>query len=126
VLTILITALVAGTLYYFFEETRLGKITLAMAEDEAVGFTGIDTRSIHLKVFVIGIALAALGGALYLPTASVTTGLALEFVILAFAVLVIGGLGSLRGAIAASLIIGMVRPTARTTCRSSNSPSSSC
>jgi branched-chain amino acid transport system permease protein len=110
VLTILITALVAGTLYYFFEETRLGKITLAMAEDEeAVGFTGIDTRSIHLKVFVIGIALAALGGALYLPTASMTTGLALEFVILAFAVLVIGGLGSLKGAIAASLIIGMVQ-----------------
>jgi len=99
VLTILITALVAGTLYYFFEETRLRKITLAMAEDEeAVGFTGIDTRSIHLKVFVIGIALAALGGALYLPTASVTTGLALEFVILAFAVLVIGGLRSLKGA----------------------------
>ncbi len=110
VLTILITALVAATLYYFFEETRLGKITLAMAEDdEAVSFTGIDTRSIHLKVFVIGIALAALGGALYLPTASMTTGLAFEFVILAFAVLVIGGLGSLKGAIAASLIIGMVQ-----------------
>jgi len=64
VLTILITALVAGTLYYFSRRPAR-KITLAMAEDEeAVGFTGIDTRSIHLKVFVIGIALAALGGAL--------------------------------------------------------------
>lgn len=110
ILSIVVTGLVAATLYYFFEETRLGKITLAMAEDEeAVSFTGIDTRSTHLKVFVIGIALAALGGALYLPTASMTTGLALEFVILAFAVLVIGGLGSLKGAIAASLIIGMVQ-----------------
>lgn len=105
-----VTAVVAVVLYYFFEETRLGKITLAMAEDtEIVGVTGIDTRSVHLKVFVIGLALAALGGALYLPNASVTTGIALQFVILAFAVVVIGGLGSLKGAIAASLLIGFMR-----------------
>lgn len=104
------TAVIAATLYYFFEETRLGKITLAMAEDEeVVSVTGIDTRSVHLKVYVIGVALAALGGALYLPTASITTGLALEFVILAFAVLVIGGLGSLKGAIAASLLLGFMQ-----------------
>jgi branched-chain amino acid transport system permease protein len=105
-----ITAVIAATLFYFFERTRLGKVTLAMAEDEEiVGVTGIDTRSVHLQVFVIGIALAGLGGALYLPNASMTTGIALEFVILAFAVLVIGGLGSLKGAIAASLLIGFLR-----------------
>lgn len=110
VLAIGITAVVAATLYYFFEETRLGKITLAMAEDdEIVSVTGIDTRAVHLKVFVIGVALAGLGGALYLPNASMTTGIALQFVILAFAVLVIGGLGSLKGAIAASLLIGFLR-----------------
>jgi branched-chain amino acid transport system permease protein len=106
----LLTAVVAVTLYYFFEETRLGKITLAMAEDEeVVKVTGIDTRSVHVKVYVIGVALAALGGALFLPTASVTTGLSLEFVILAFAVLVIGGLGSLKGAIVASLLLGFLQ-----------------
>ncbi|MFT4884115.1 MAG: branched-chain amino acid transport system permease protein [Natronomonas sp.] len=105
-----ITIVIAIVLYYFFEETRLGKITLAMAEDaEIVGVTGIDTRSVHLKVYVIGVALAALGGALYLPNASMTGGMALQFVILAFAVLVIGGLGSLKGAIAASLLIGFMR-----------------
>ncbi|MFC7157043.1 branched-chain amino acid ABC transporter permease [Halomarina halobia] len=105
-----VTAVIAVTLYYFFEGTRLGKITLAMAEDaEIVGVTGIDTRSVHLKVYVIGVALAGLGGALYLPNASMTTGLSLQFVILAFAVLVIGGLGSLKGAIAASLLIGFMR-----------------
>ena len=105
-----VTIVIAVTLYYFFEETRLGKITLAMAEDaEIVRVTGIDTRSVHLKVYVIGVALAGLGGALYLPNASMTTGLSLQFVILAFAVLVIGGLGSLKGAIAASLLIGFVR-----------------
>jgi branched-chain amino acid transport system permease protein len=110
ILTILITAAIAGTLYYFFEATRLGRITLAMAEDkEIVSVTGVDTRSIHLKIFVISVGLAALGGALYLPGASITTGLSLEFVILAFAVLVIGGLGSLKGAIVASLIIGLVQ-----------------
>lgn len=106
----LLTAVIAATLYYFFEETRLGKITLAMAEDEeVVRVTGINTRLVHLKVYVIGIALAALGGALYLPSASITTGLSLEFVILAFAVLVIGGLGSLKGAIVASLLIGFMQ-----------------
>lgn len=105
-----LTMVIAATLYYFFEKTRLGKITLAMAEDdEVVSVTGIDTRAVHVKVYVIGVALAALGGALYLPTASVTTGLSLEFVILAFAVLVIGGLGSLKGAIAASLLIGFMQ-----------------
>ena len=61
-----VTAVIAATLYYFFEETRLGKITLAMAEnDEIVGVAGIDTRSVHLKVYVIGVGLAGLGGALY-------------------------------------------------------------
>lgn len=110
ILATVITIVIAVVLYYFFEETRLGKITLAMAEDaEIVGVTGIDTRKIHLQVYVIGIALAGLGGALYLPNASVTTGIALQFVILAFAVLVIGGLGSLKGAIAASLLIGFMR-----------------
>lgn len=105
-----VTIVIAAVLYYFFEETRLGKITLAMAEDtEIVGVNGIDTRSVHLKVFVIGVALAGLGGALYLPNASMTSGIALQFVILAFAVLVIGGLGSLKGAIAASLLIGFMR-----------------
>lgn len=105
-----VTAAIAVTLYYFFEETRLGKITLAMAEDpEIVRVTGIDTRSVHIKVYVIGVAMAGLGGALYLPNASMTTGLSLQFVILAFAVLVIGGLGSLKGAIAASLLIGFTR-----------------
>lgn len=110
ILATVVTAIVAVVLYYFFEETRLGKITLAMAEDEEiVGVTGIDTRSVHLKVYVIGVALAGLGGALYLPNASMTSGLSLQFVILAFAVLVIGGLGSLKGAIAASLLIGFMR-----------------
>lgn len=110
ILATVVTAIVAVVLYYFFEETRLGKITLAMAEDEEiVSVTGIDTRSVHLKVYVIGVALAGLGGALYLPNASMTSGLSLQFVILAFAVLVIGGLGSLKGAIAASLLIGFMR-----------------
>lgn len=110
ILSTVITIVIAAILYYFFEETRLGKITLAMAEDEEiVSVTGIDTRSVHLKVYVIGVALAGLGGALFLPNASMTSGLALQFVILAFAVLVIGGLGSLKGAIAASLLIGFMR-----------------
>lgn len=104
-----ITAVIAAGLYYFFEETRLGKIARAMAEDpEIVRTTGIDTRAIHLRIFVLGVALAGLGGALLLPNASVTTGASIQYVILAFAVLVIGGLGSLKGAIVASILIAMI------------------
>lgn len=105
-----VTTVIAVALYYFFEDTRLGRITLAMAEDiETVNTCGINTRSIHLQVLLLGIGLAGLSGALWLPNASVTTGLSLDFVILAFAIIVIGGLGSLKGAIAASLLAGFVR-----------------
>lgn len=107
---IAVTVIVAVALYYFFEETKLGKITLALAEDEEmVRASGVDARTIHFWVFVIGVGTAALGGAMWVPNASVTIGLSIEFVLLAFAVIVIGGLGSLKGAIAASLIIGLIR-----------------
>lgn len=107
---ILVTAGVAVGLYYFFERTRLGRITIAMAEDpDIVRTCGIDVRSIHLLILLLSVGLAGLAGALWVPNASATVGISLNFIILAFAVVVIGGLGSLKGAIVGSLFVGFVR-----------------
>lgn len=110
VVVILVTSITAMGLYYFFERTRLGRITIAMAEDpDIVRTCGIDVRSIHLRVLFLSIALAGLAGALWVPNASATIGISLDFIILAFAVVVIGGLGSLKGAIVGSLFVGLFR-----------------
>jgi len=110
VFVIAVTAVVAAGLYYFFEETRLGRITIAMSEDpDVVRTCGIDVRRIHLTVLLLSVALAGLGGVLWVPNASATVGVSLDFLILAFAVVVIGGLGSLKGAIVGAVLVGLIR-----------------
>jgi branched-chain amino acid transport system permease protein len=110
IFVVCVTALVAAGLYYFFERTRLGRITIAMAEDpDIVRTCGINVRSIHLFVLLLSVALGGLAGALWVPNASATVGLSLNFIIIAFAVIVIGGLGSLKGAIVGSVLVGVIR-----------------
>jgi branched-chain amino acid transport system permease protein len=60
-------------------------------------------------VFTLGTALGTTAGALVVPTAAASLDMAIEFVIEAFAVVVIGGLGSMRGALAGALIVGLIR-----------------
>ena len=60
-------------------------------------------------VFTIGAVLGTTAGALVVPTAAASLDMAIEFVIEAFAVVVIGGLGSMRGALAGALIVGLIR-----------------
>jgi len=67
---------------------------------------------IYLVTFALGTTLAALGGALTAPTVSVVPGMGVETIVLAFAVVVIGGLGSMPGAAIGSLIVGLVRSSA--------------
>ncbi|WP_255193590.1 branched-chain amino acid ABC transporter permease [Natronobeatus ordinarius] len=108
--TILTFVAVAAGLYLMFKRTRLGKISQAMSEDyEMVEMLGIDVGRVRLLIFGISIGLAALGGALFVPFAAATPGITLEYVLLSFAVIVIGGLGSLKGAIVAALLLGFVR-----------------
>lgn len=96
--------------FVLFRRTKLGHIARAMAEDEEmVRMIGINTDRVRLIIFAVAAGLAALGGALLVPSSSAVPGLSVNYVVLAFAVTVIGGLGSLRGAIAGSLIIGLVR-----------------
>lgn len=107
---ILIAVCCAVGLYLMFVKTKIGKISQAMSEDyEMVQMLGINVTRVRVLIFSLSIAIAALGGALFVPFAVATPAVTLEYVLLSFAVIVIGGLGSLKGVIVASLIIGMVR-----------------
>ena len=68
---------------------------------------GINVKLFFTVTFVIGAAFGALGGAVTAPKVSVVPGLGVEVIVLAFAVVVIGGLGSIGGALLASLILGV-------------------
>jgi branched-chain amino acid transport system permease protein len=70
---------------------------------------GIDVSRVYLATFALGATLAALGGAFTAPTIAVTPGIGVEVIVLAFAVVVIGGLGSLGGAALGALLVGLVR-----------------
>jgi branched-chain amino acid transport system permease protein len=107
---ILIAVLCAVGLYVMFVKTKLGKISQAMSEDyEMVQMLGINVNRVRVLIFSISVAIAALGGALFVPFAVAAPAVTLDYVLLSFAVIVIGGLGSLKGVVVASLIIGMVR-----------------
>src|SRR5512140_417159 len=90
--------------------TRYGKLLVAVIHDrEIAAALGVDVRRVFLVTFTLGTMLAALGGALTAPTVSVVPGMGVETIVLAFAVVVIGGLGSMPGAAIGSLIVGLVR-----------------
>jgi branched-chain amino acid transport system permease protein len=90
--------------------TRLGRlITAVVADREMAQSIGIDTNRIFMLAFSLGVFLAALGGALAMPTSGVAPGLGADTMVLAFAVVAIGGLGQIEGAAVASLIVGLAR-----------------
>ena len=71
--------------------------------------SGINVDRFYLVTFTFGSMLAAIGGAFTAPTVSVVPGLGVEIVVLSFAVVVIGGLGSLPGAALGAIIVGLAR-----------------
>jgi len=93
--------------------TRYGKLLTAVIHDREVSAAmGIDVNRVYLVTFTLGTMLAAIGGALTAPTVSVVPGMGVEVIVLAFAVVVIGGLGSMQGAMLGALIVGLVRSAA--------------
>jgi branched-chain amino acid transport system permease protein len=99
-----------GVLAWALHRTRHGKLLLAVIHDrEIAAAMGIDVGRVYLVTFTIGTALAALGGALTAPMVAVSPGLGVEVIVLSFAVVVIGGLGSLGGAALGALLVGLVR-----------------
>ena len=100
---------VAAALYALVQKTRLGALIRAGASNrEMVGALGIDIPRLFSLVFGLGAALAGLGGVMAGPIVSVQTGMGEEILILAFVVIVIGGIGSVRGALFAALAIGIL------------------
>lgn len=93
--------------------TRHGKMLLAVIHDREVSAAmGINVDRLYLMTFTVGTTLAAIGGAVTAPTLAVSAGMGVEVIVLSFAVVVIGGLGSLGGAALGALIVGMVRSAA--------------
>jgi branched-chain amino acid transport system permease protein len=110
-LLIIAIALVTGlALALVLYRTRRGKLLLAVIHDREISMAmGIDVGRVYLVTFMLGATLAALGGAFTAPTVAVTPGIGVEVIVLAFAVVVIGGLGSLGGAALGALLVGLVR-----------------
>ena len=99
-----------GGLAWLLHRTRVGKLLLAVIHDPEVSRAmGIDVGRYYLYTFTFGSILAAIAGAFTAPTVSVVPGLGVEVIVLSFAVVVIGGLGSLPGAALGAVIVGVVR-----------------
>jgi branched-chain amino acid transport system permease protein len=101
--------LVAIALYLVVNHTRLGMMIRAGASNrDMVRGLGIDIRLLYRIVFAAGVALAALAGMIAAPTTSVYPGMGGQILIICFVVVVIGGVGSISGALIASLLVGFV------------------
>jgi branched-chain amino acid transport system permease protein len=92
------------------QRTNFGRILRATAENRGMAEAlGVDVGRVYALVFTLGVALGTTAGALVVPTAAASLDMAIEFVVEAFAVVVIGGLGSMRGALIGALIVGLIR-----------------
>ena len=104
-----ICVLLALGLYLLISKTRLGmKIRAGAFNREMTESLGINIRLIHGVVFALGVALAAIAGMIASPISSVYPGMGSSVLIMCFVVVVIGGIGSVRGALVAALMVGLV------------------
>ena len=101
--------LVAVFLYLLFTRTRLGmQIRAGASNREMIAALGVNIRFLYTLVFGLGAMLAGLAGVMAGPILAVEAGMGEEILILTFVVIVIGGIGSIRGALIAALMVGMV------------------
>ena len=99
----------AGALYLLIHRSRLGMMIRAGASNrEMVAALGINIRLVYRIVFALGVALAAFAGMIAAPVSSVYPGMGTQVLIICFVVVVIGGIGSVWGALGAALLIGLV------------------
>jgi branched-chain amino acid transport system permease protein len=98
----------AAAIHAVFNRTHFGALVRASVLDgEMLGALGTNVRQLQSKVFVLGCVLAGLGGALAMPSASISLGMDHAVIIESFAVVLIGGVGSVFGALVGSLIVGL-------------------
>jgi branched-chain amino acid transport system permease protein len=99
---------IAGGLYLLIQRTRLGMTIRAGAINrEMVQSLGIDIGLVYRLIFALGVALAAFAGMIAAPVASVFPGMGNQILIISFVVVVIGGIGSIKGAFLGALLIGL-------------------
>jgi len=104
-----VSLLVAGVLYALIMHTRLGMLIRAGATNrDMVMALGIDVKRLYTLLFGLGAALAALAGLMQAPILTVQIGMGENILILAFVVIVIGGIGSIRGALLAAILVGVL------------------
>ena len=110
---ILLSVVVGGLLWWGLAATRYGKMLQAVIHDrEMAQAFGINVTLVFTITFVLGAVLGALGGAVTAPQISVAPGIGVEVIVVAFAVVVIGGMGSIPGAAIGALIVGLIRAAA--------------
>jgi branched-chain amino acid transport system permease protein len=98
---------------WLLTRTVFGRIIRAAADNrEMAEALGVDMRWVYAKVFTLGTALGTLGGALVIPATAAMSEMGIELIVEAFAVVVIGGLGSMRGAFVGALVVGVFRAVA--------------
>jgi branched-chain amino acid transport system permease protein len=112
---IAVTLVVALLLYFVIMRTRLGMLIRAGAANrEMVGALGVNINLLYTLVFGLGAALAGLAGLMQAPILTVQIGMGENILIAAFVVVTIGGIGSIRGAFVASLLVGLADTIGRT------------
>jgi branched-chain amino acid transport system permease protein len=107
--------LIAALLYLLVQRTRMGALVRAGASNREMSMAmGVDVGRLFTLVFGLGAALCAVAGSLLAPLLAVQVGMGENILILAFVVVVIGGIGSIRGALVGALLVGVVDTLGRT------------
>ena len=110
---VLVAIVVGYGVWWGLNRTRIGKLVLAVIHSEEIASSmGVNVSRIYTIAFAAGIFLAALGGALTAPMISVQPGVSVGVIIVSFAVVIIGVLGSIPGAAVGALIVGIARSSA--------------
>ncbi len=108
-----LAALIGLIVWWGLNRTRQGKIVLAVIHSpEVASSMGVNVSRVYMLAFSVGVFLAALGGAFTAPMISVQPGISVGVIIVSFAVVIIGGLGSIEGAAVGALIVGLARSMA--------------
>jgi branched-chain amino acid transport system permease protein len=105
--------LISITFGLILRRTRFGRIVRATAENSRMSEAlCVDVSKVYTAVFTLGVALGTVGGALVVPATAASMDMGVELIVDAFAVVIIGGLGSMPGALIGALIVGIVRSAA--------------
>lgn len=100
----------AATVSFVLNSTRVGRCVTAVVFDREMSASmGINVKRIMTGTFLVGAALGTFAGAITAPKIAISPGIGVEVIVLAFAVVVIGGLGSIGGAVVGALIVGVAR-----------------